>query len=80
MNNIIERITKILKNVNIDFENTEEDFIEKSNIDSITFIEMIIYIEEEFDILIPDEYLLSEKLNTISKIADLVSELTLCTI
>lgn len=82
MDNIIERIITILNNVNIDninMENIETDFITENNIDSITFIEIIIYIEEEFDILVPDEYLLAEKLNTISKIANLVAELTLCT-
>jgi len=83
MDNIVEKIINILNNLNlkdIHIENIETDFIKENNIDSITFIEIIIYIEEEFDILIPDEYLLSEKLNTIYKIANLVSELVLCTI
>lgn len=80
MDSIIKKIISILNNLNLKDIDIETDFIEENNIDSITFIEIIIYIEEEFDILIPDEYLLSEKLNTVSKIANLVSELTLCTI
>jgi len=78
MDSITERVISILNNVNINnvnIENIEMDFITENNIDSITFIEIIIYIEEEFDILVPDEYLLSEKLNTVSQIKTLVEKL-----
>nr|WP_296457494.1 acyl carrier protein [uncultured Acetatifactor sp.] len=40
--------------------------------DSIVFIQMIVNIEEQFGIEIPDEYLLVEKMNTINKLADVV--------
>ena len=75
INNIIEKITNSLKNLNIDTNNTDTDFILENNLDSITFIHIILNIEEAFSILIPDEYLLMEKLNTVSKIANLVEEL-----
>jgi len=75
IDNIIEKTTNSLKNLDIYIDNTEVDFILENNIDSITFIHIILNIEEEFSIIIPDEYLLMENLNTISKIADLVQEL-----
>lgn len=41
--------------------------------DSIKFINIIITLEEEFDIEIPVEYLLLTEMNTISKIAGVIS-------
>ena len=41
--------------------------------DSIKFINIIITLEEEFDIEISDEYLLLTEMNTISKIAEVIS-------
>ena len=42
-------------------------------IDSIAFIRTIVALEEEFDIEIPDEYLLLTEMNTISKMTDVIS-------
>ena len=41
--------------------------------DSIAFIHIVVALEEEFDIEIPDEYLLLTEMNTISKIAEVIS-------
>lgn len=75
IDNIIEKIINNLKTLDIDVEDIETDFITENNIDSITFIEIIINIEEEFSILIPEENLLMEEMNTVSKIANIVNEL-----
>ncbi len=42
-------------------------------LDSITFIRVIVASEEKFDIEIPDEHLLLTKMDTISKMADVIS-------
>ena len=74
-NNIIEKIIDILKKLNINIDNPTSNFIEGNNVDSITFIQIIIDIEVEFSILIPDEYLLMEGFNTVSEIANIVEKL-----
>lgn len=43
--------------------------------DSMIFIQVIFDIETQFDIEIPDEYLLAEKMDTIYKISGIVLEL-----
>ena len=72
INDITEKILSILNRMDINVEDNEADFITENNIDSITFIEIILSIEEEFSILVPDEYLIMEETNTVSKIAAFV--------
>lgn len=40
--------------------------------DSMIFIQAVVDIESQFDIEIPDEFLLGEKMGTIGKIVDIV--------
>ena len=75
MNDIAEKIVNNLKNLGVNISDIESDFILENSIDSITFIEIIISLEEEFSILMPEEYLLMERTNTISKIAAIIEEL-----
>ena len=75
INDITEKILSILKRMDINVEDNETDFITENNIDSITFIEIILSIEEEFSILVPDEYLIMEETNTVSKIAAFVEKI-----
>ena len=44
-------------------------------IDSITFIRLIVALEEAFEVEIPDEYLLMTQLNTVRKIQQVLSDL-----
>ncbi len=73
-NEITEKILQILKETNIHVDDIDADFITENNIDSITFIEIILSIEEMFSILVPDEYLIMEKSNTVAKIAAFVEK------
>lgn len=72
-------LDKVLKVLNTNLENTEitfaqtEDDLSALGMDSITFIRTIVALEEEFDIEIPDEYLLLTEMNTISKMTDVIS-------
>ena len=75
INDITEKILSILKRMDINVEDNEVDLITENNIDSITFIEIILSIEEEFSILVPDEYLIMEETNTVSKIAAFVDKI-----
>ena len=78
INDITEKILSILKRMDINVEDNEADFITENNIDSITFIEIILSIKEEFSILVPDEYLIMEETNTVSKIAAFVDKIRIC--
>lgn len=44
--------------------------------DSIAFIRMIVMLEEEFDVIFPDESMLLDELNTVQKIEAVLLELT----
>ena len=44
----------------------------EQGMDSMTFIQVVVDIEARFDIEIPDEYLLAEKMGTIGRIVDVV--------
>lgn len=61
--NIIKQCLKLDKN-----EIDEESILTDYGMDSLNFVELIVRIEEEYDISIEDEDLLIENFNTISKI------------
>ena len=69
MNNIYEKIKRYLNEVGIQNIN---DF--KDEIDSIAFIQMIVQIEQEFDISIDDDYLLIENFSDIDIICDYITK------
>lgn len=71
--------SEILKTVNAVLEKPiiqDQVEMEFSNIgiDSITFIRMIVSLEETFEIEIPDEKLSISEINTIVKITETVNE------
>ena len=72
-------LDKVLKVINANIENTEitfgqtEDDLSALGMDSITFIRVIVALEEAFDIEIPDEYLLLTEMNNLSKMTDVIS-------
>lgn len=51
------------------------DLIDDLGMDSITFISIIIDIEDKFNIVIPDEKLLLEEFRTFDNVLNIVSEL-----
>lgn len=72
-------LDKVLKVLNANLENTEitseqiDEDLSALGMDSITFIRVIVALEEAFDIEIPDEYLLLTEMNTISKMTNVIS-------
>lgn len=50
------------------------DFAEELGIDSITFISLIIEIEHYFNIEVPDDYLLIDKLKNLDQIAKMIEK------
>lgn len=67
-------IKDVLNVENINEEDINENLIELG-LDSIKFISLIVTIEDEFDIEIPDNFLLLEEMNTPQKIITIIENL-----
>lgn len=51
----------------------DDDFVELLNFDSMTFIQVIVRLESEFNVTIDDDDLTFENLNTLKKLHDYVT-------
>lgn len=74
----IDEIIKILNDKMPESKLTSKELNEdltSVGMDSITFISIIVSLEEEFDCEIPDEKLLLSEMNTIQKIIDVLHSL-----
>lgn len=71
---IKEIITQAINNIGLIYtmEELENEIIGDVIPDSITYISFIIELEQVFDIEIPDEYLIPDKLSCIDNIVDMV--------
>lgn len=69
MNNLIKTFERSGIYINVD------DLDSQLQIDSIEFISLIVSIEEEYEIIIPDEYLIFDRLNTVRKFYELIIQL-----
>lgn len=70
-----ERLINCLDNIGLFIE--EDDSLKDVVNSSLLFISMIIEIEQEFNVEIPDDYLDMEKLSTLSDLERMVNELTI---
>ena len=75
---IKEEIVQALNNVGLFFtiEELEVENIGELIPDSLTYISFIVELEQAFDIDIPDEYLLPERLSSLNGIVEIINELT----
>ena len=79
MNAEFEKVKEII----VDSLSCDEDAVtleanlkEDLEADSLDAVELIMAVEEEFDIEIPDEYLIPEKISSLEGIINLIEELT----
>lgn len=76
---IVEQILKItndnLEDGIVIYEHQIEDDLVEYKLDSVSFIKIIVQIEEAFEIEIPDEYLLFSEMNTIAKMVNVVTKI-----
>lgn len=68
---ILETVEKIVEQNGIQIDETGE----LSEIDSITFVQIVVDIEVEFNITIPDAFLHSENYPNIESLAYMISEI-----
>lgn len=69
---ILEIINANIESADIQIEQADED-LSLIGMDSITFIKIVVALEETFEIEIPDEKLLITEMGTINKMIDVVS-------
>lgn len=78
MKDMCVQIAKIIEgyidDLNLDESHYDESLVELG-ISSIAFIQIIVEIEDKYQIEIPDEYLLFSKLGTVYKMATIVMSL-----
>ena len=65
--NVLEILNSNIENAKITLEQLDSDLSELG-LDSNTFIEVIVSLEEEFECEIPDSKLLISEMNTVNKI------------
>ena len=69
--NLYQELQKIFKgvlNIDVSKENFEEDYFSTYAISSLDFISLIVEIESKFKIVLDDQFLNMERVNTFSKI------------
>ena len=76
MVNIQEKILEIINDTieNGVSKNQVDDDLSQLGMDSLKFISIVVTLEENFDIEVPDEYLLMTEMNTVRKMVKIVSE------
>ena len=73
---ILEILSILFQNSGVDTDVLEYvDLIDDLGMDSVNFISLIVELEAEFDIQIPDEWLLMDKFRECSSILSAVEEL-----
>ena len=77
MENIQEKTLEIINNAieaaEISVDHSGDD-LSQLGMDSITFIRIVVAVEETFGIEVPDEYLLMTEMNTVDKIINVITE------
>lgn len=69
--NIISTVLKVDKD-KID-EISQDETLNRVGVDSVNFIEIVVSLEEEFNIAFEDDELLLQNLNTINKLQAIIS-------
>ena len=73
---VIEILNNLFKDLHVDSDIIEYvDLIDDLGMDSVNFISLIIELETEFDIQIPDDWLLMEKFREYSLVFSIIEEL-----
>lgn len=74
-------IEKILEIINSTIENSEitavqsDEDLQQFGMDSLTFVRIVVLMEEEFDLEIPDSYLIVSEMNTVAKILNVLKSI-----
>ncbi|CAG9623698.1 hypothetical protein BACCIP111883_04530 [Sutcliffiella rhizosphaerae] len=72
--NIKERVTECLFRLGIEIEDDESFELSETITDSFFFITIILELEQEFDIEIPDDYLSIDLFQSIDHLTEIITE------
>lgn len=75
VNDVLNIVNEIIEGANVDESMISQD-LQELGMDSIAFVKIIIEIEDNYDVEIPDKYLKISDMNTVEKIAEALAELT----
>jgi acyl carrier protein len=75
LNFVILQCAKLSQDIESIMFNDYTDLVDDLSFDSINIISLVIQLESEFNIQIPDDYLLYEELRNYSKLRDIVKKL-----
>lgn len=72
-----EKIVECMNNMGIvNFEDDTNFRVDEYILDSVMFVSFIIELEQMFDIEIPDEYLIADRLQTFDDIYNMIESVT----
>jgi acyl carrier protein len=69
---VVARITDIIPETKAQSVDVDQDLREFAGFDSLGILELLVWLESEFSIAIPDEELVVENFTSIGKMADYV--------
>lgn len=69
-----ERVSRIIsEKLHIEFQTAETDLIEAGLMDSITFVRLLLHVEQDFGVPIPFDTMEIEDLKSVSRIAAFIA-------
>ncbi|MCI8371884.1 MAG: acyl carrier protein [Lachnospiraceae bacterium] len=71
---IVDIIKELIKDISLDLLQADADLVDLG-LDSVVFVQLIVELEEKFQVDVPDEVLFISELNTINKMTQLVENL-----
>ena len=75
LEDLVEIVTSVLKTEEMWLDALQEDTdLRNYNLSSITAVELIVAVEERYDIIVPEDDLMIENVNTISKLRQLITK------
>ncbi|EFM12344.1 phosphopantetheine-binding protein [Paenibacillus curdlanolyticus YK9] len=75
LEDLVQIVTSVLKTEEMPIDELHEDTdLRNYNLSSITAVELIVAVEERYDIIVPEDDLMIENVNTIHKLRQLISK------
>lgn len=69
---VVARIADIIPEAKVQLPSVDQDLREFAGFDSLGILELLVWLESEFSIAIPDEELIVDNFTSIGKMADYV--------
>ncbi|MWC28058.1 acyl carrier protein [Paenibacillus sp. MMS18-CY102] len=75
LEDLVEIVSSVLQTEDMPLDELNEDTdLRNYNLSSITAVELIVAVEERYDIIVPEDDLMIENVNTIAKLRELITK------